>query len=127
MANWTKEGFIGQMFKTIARFIAPPGMPSPVLWGDETVVRDRFGANVSALRLTRVIYRFDYPFPPAEVVEFFRTNYGPTTRAFASISEPERDALRSDLVALWTSHNRAGGPSRTLVDAEYLEVVGVRA
>ena len=47
MANWTKDGFIGQMFKTIARFIAPPGMPSPVLWGDETVVRERFGANVS--------------------------------------------------------------------------------
>ena len=84
MANWTKEGFIGQMFKTIARFIAPPGMPSPVLWGDETVVRERFGAGVSDLRLTRVIYRFDYPFAPADVVEFFRKNYGPTTRAFAS-------------------------------------------
>src|SRR5262245_61215464 len=45
MANWTKEGFIGQMFKTIARFIAPPGMPSPVLWGDEAVVRERFGST----------------------------------------------------------------------------------
>jgi SAM-dependent methyltransferase len=127
MANWTKEGFIGQMFKTIARFIAPPGMPSPVLWGDETVVRERFGASVSDLRLTRVIYRFDYPFAPADVVEFFRRNYGPTTRAFATLGEAEREALRSDLVALWTSHNTAGSPSRTAVDAEYLEVVGVRA
>ena len=127
MANWTKEGFIGQMFKTIARFIAPPGMPSPVLWGDDTVVRERFGASVSDLRLKRVIYRFDYPFSPADVVEFFRRNYGPTTRAFASLGEAEREALRSDLVALWTSHNTAGSPSRTTVDAEYLEVVGVRA
>ncbi len=72
MANWTKEGFIGKMFKTIARFIAPPGMPSPVLWGDEDVVRERFGAGLSELRLTRVHYRFDYPFAPAGVVDFFR-------------------------------------------------------
>lgn len=127
MANWTKEGFIGQMFKTIARFIAPPGMPSPVLWGDEEVVRERFGATLSDLRLTRVIYRFDYPFGPAEVVEFFRTNYGPTTRAFANLGESEREALRADLVSLWTANNKAATPSRTLVDAEYLEVVGVRA
>jgi SAM-dependent methyltransferase len=127
MANWTKEGFIGQMFKTIARFIAPPGMPSPVLWGDETVVRERFGASVADLRLTRVMYRFDYPFSPADVVEFFRRNYGPTTRAFATLGEAEREALRSDLVALWTAHNSAGSASRTTVDAEYLEVVGVRA
>ena len=91
MANWTKEGFIGQMFKTLARFIAPPGMPSPVLWGDEAVVRERFGATLSDLRLTRVTYQFDYPFGPADVVEFFRTNYGPTTRAFASLAGSERD------------------------------------
>ena len=127
MANWTKEGFIGQMFKTLARFIAPPGMPSPVLWGDEAVVRERFGATLSDLRLTRVIYQFDYPFGPADVVEFFRSNYGPTTRAFAVLGESEREALRADLVGLWTSHNKAAGPSRTQVDAEYLEVVGVRA
>jgi hypothetical protein len=85
MGNWTKEGFIGQMFKAIARFIAPPGMSSPVPWGDENTVRERFGTGVSDLRLTRVIYRFDYPFSPADVVEFFRQNYGPTTRAFAAL------------------------------------------
>jgi SAM-dependent methyltransferase len=127
MGNWTREGFIGQMFKAIARFIAPPGMPSPVLWGDESVVRERFGAGVSDLRLRRVMYRFDYPFGPAEVVEFFRQNYGPTTRAFATLGEAEQAALRADLVDLWTSHNRAGEPARTVVDSEYLEVVGVRA
>ena len=126
MANWTKEGFIGQMFKTFARFIAPPGMPSPVLWGDESVVRERLGAGVSDLRLTRVSYRFDYPFPPADVVEFFRENYGPTTRAFAALGDVDRAALRADLVALWASHNRASEPARTIVDAEYLEVVGRR-
>jgi SAM-dependent methyltransferase len=127
MGNWTKEGFIGQMFKTFARFIAPPGMPAPVLWGDETVVRERFGTGLSELRLTRVTYRFDYPFAPVDVVEFFRQNYGPTTRAFAALGEADQAALRADLVNLWASHNRASEPRRTTVDAEYLEVVGVRA
>jgi SAM-dependent methyltransferase len=127
MGNWTGDGFIGGMFKTFGRFIAPPGMPAPVLWGDESVVRERFGAGVSDLRTTRVCYRFDYPFPPAEVVEFFRRNYGPATRAFAHLEETDRAALRADLVDLWASHNQARVPGRTIVDAEYLEVVAVRA
>jgi SAM-dependent methyltransferase len=127
MGNWTREGFIGQMFKTFARFIAPPGMPAPVLWGDEGVVRERLGDGVSDLRLNRVHYRFDYPFAPAEVVEFFRQNYGPTTRAFATLDENNRAALRADLVDLWSSHNQTRQPARTIVDAEYLEVVAIRA
>ena len=127
MGNWTREGFIGQMFKTFARFIAPPGMPAPVLWGDEDVVRERFGAGVSDLRLTRVNYRFDYPFAPADVVEFFRKYYGPTTRAFSALGEADRAALRAELANLWASHNKASDPARTIVDAEYLEVVGIRA
>jgi len=127
MANWTGEGFIGRMFKTFARFIAPPGMPAPVLWGDETVVGERFGAGLSDLRLTRVIYRFDYPFAPAGVVEFFQQYYGPTTRAFAALGDADRAALRADLVELWAAHNQSSEAARTIVDAEYLEVVGVRA
>ncbi len=127
MGNWTREGFIGKMFKTFARFIAPPGMPAPGLWGDESVVCERFGVGVSDLRLTRVSYRFDYPFTPAEVVEFFRAYYGPTKRAFTTLGEADREALREDLVHLWASHNQASEPARTVVDSEYLEVVGVRA
>ncbi len=127
MGNWTKGGFIGRMFTTFARFIAPPGMPAPVLWGEEGVVRERFGAGVSDLRLTRVMYRFDYPFAPAEVVEFFRRNYGPTTRAFAMLGDTDQAALRANLVDLWASHNQAGESGRTIVDSEYLEVVGTRA
>ena len=125
MGNWTREGFIGQMFKTFARFIAPPGMPSPVLWGDESTVRERFGDHVSDLRLTRVIYQFDYPFSPAAVVEFFKQNYGPTTRAFAALGAADQASLRKELVELWASHNKASGTTRTIVDAEYLEVVAV--
>jgi ubiquinone/menaquinone biosynthesis C-methylase UbiE len=67
MGNWTNEGYIGQMFKTFAKFSAPSGMSATVLWGDEAVVR-----GVSDLTMTRRQYSFTYPFPPAEVVEFFR-------------------------------------------------------
>jgi SAM-dependent methyltransferase len=126
MGNWTREGFVGQMFKTLARFIAPSGMPAPVLWGDEAVVRERLGSGVSDLTMTRRQYSFTYPFPPAEVVEFFRQYYGPTNRAFASLDECASRTLRYDLEALWSTHNR-GGEELTVVSSEYLEVIAVRA
>jgi hypothetical protein len=56
------------------------------------------------------------------VVEFFAQNYGPTTRAFATLGEAERAALRADLVQLWAEHNQGGARGRTVVDAEYLHV-----
>jgi SAM-dependent methyltransferase len=126
MANWTPQGFIGQMFKTIAKFIAPSGMPSPVLWGDDPTVRERLGHGLSQLTLTRRHYLFSYPFPPWEVVEFFRLYYGPTNRAFASLDVEGQAQLRQELEALWAAHNRAGA-NCTTVFAEYLEVIGIRA
>jgi SAM-dependent methyltransferase len=125
MANWTPAGFIGQMFKIIAKHIAPSGMPSPALWGDEATVRDRFRSGIATLKLTPRLYRFEYPFPPDAVVEFFRVNYGPMTRAFASLDSNGQRSLRSDLVRLWAEHNTAAGDT-TLVAAEYLEVVATR-
>jgi SAM-dependent methyltransferase len=126
MGNWTPEGFIGRMFKTFAKFIAPSGMPAPVLWGDESVVRERLGHGVSALQMTRRQYDFTYPFPPAEVVECFRQYYGPTNRAFLSLNEPDARQLREELEALWSTYNRAGD-ELTVVQAEYLEVIATRA
>jgi len=125
MANWMPSGFIGQMFKTIARHIAPSGMPSPALWGDEATVRDRFRNGIATLKLTPRAYRLEYPFPPDAVVEFFRVNYGPMTRAFASLDASGQKSLRSELVRLWSEHNTASGDT-TLVAAEYLEVVATR-
>jgi hypothetical protein len=126
MGNWTREGFVGQMFKTFAKFIAPSDMPAPVLWGDEAVVRQRLGFGVSHLRMTRRLYDFTYPFPPAEVVEFFRQYYGPTNRAFGSLNESDGRQLREELEELWSAHNRAGD-ELTVVQAEYLEVMATRA
>lgn len=125
MANWTPGGFIGQMFKTIARHIAPSGMPSPALWGDEATVRERFSDGIATLKLTPRLYRLEYPFPPDAVVEFFRVNYGPMTRAFASLDASGQKVLRSELIRLWAEHNTAPG-NTTLIAAGYLEVVATR-
>ena len=125
MANWTPAGFIGQMFKTISKHIAPSGMPAPVLWGDEATVRDRLSEGIADLRLARHLYRFDYPFPPDAVVEFYRTHYGPMSRAFASLDANGQEKLRSELVGLWSAHNKAADGT-TKVDAEYLEVIATR-
>ncbi len=126
MANWTPGGFVGQMFKTIASHIAPPGMPSPVLWGDEATVRERLRAGISDLQCTRRMYRFEYPFPPPQVVEFFRQNYRPMTRAFASLAVEGQRVLRNELVHLWSARNNVVSAG-TCVDAEYLEVIATRA
>ncbi len=125
MANWTGSGFVGQMFKIIAKHIAPSGMPSPVLWGDEPTVRERLGNGVASLECSRHLYEFSYPFSPADVVEFFRAYYGPMTRAFASIGEGAQEQLRGELTDLWGRHNRATDGT-TRVDAEYLQVIAVR-
>lgn len=126
MANWTAQGFVGQMFKVIAGFIAPSGMPSPLLWGDEAVVRERLGGGVSTLNMTRRFYTLNYPFPPSEVVDFFRLYYGPINRAFASLGLEDQKKLHKELESLWSAQNLAGA-GLTVTKAEYLEVVATRA
>lgn len=126
MGNWTPEGFIGEMFKTISGHVPPPPiMVPPVKWGDEDTVRERLGARVSKLEMTRRLYPFEYPFPPADVVEFFRTYYGPLERAFAGLDDGGQAALRRDLEELWTRHNQGTGGA-TYCEGEYLEVVAIR-
>jgi len=125
MANWTPRGFIGRLFKTIAKFIAPSGMPEPVLWGDEATVRERFGADVSNLELTRRNFVLNFPFPPTEVVRFFRLYHGPVNRAFASLNREGRTSLQAEMEELWSTYNLARG-GFTKVDAEWLEVIAVR-
>ena len=125
MANWTPSGFVGKMFKTIAKYIAPSGMPSPALWGDEDTVRERFREGIADLKLTRRLYPFRYPFGPGAVVEFFRINYGPMGRAFESLDPQGQQELRSELVNLWSEHNDTVCEATTL-NAEYLEVIATR-
>ncbi len=126
MANWTPEGFVGKMFAAVSKFADPPGMPVPFLWGDEAAVRERLGAGVSSLQLTRRDTGLNLPLPPAEVVRFFRACRGPINRAFASLQRAGRRSLQAELEALWSRHNLARD-GFTKVDAEWLEVVAVRA
>ncbi|MGH9906530.1 MAG: class I SAM-dependent methyltransferase [Pyrinomonadaceae bacterium] len=127
MANWTPEGFIDQMFKATGKHVPPPpSMPSPIKWGDEETVRERLKDWIAELQLTRRTCTFKYPFTPAEVVEFFRTYYGPTQRAFEALDADGQTALRSDLERLWSEHNQATD-NTTNVEGEYLEVVATKS
>jgi SAM-dependent methyltransferase len=127
MGNWAPEGHVGQMFKTIGKHVPPPAIfPSPILWGKEDVVRERFANGLSDLQLTKRMYPFRYPFGPAKVVDFFIETYGPTVRANAALEGDAREAMRSELIDLWTRSNQATDGS-TYVLAEILEVIGTKA
>jgi len=127
MANWTPAGFIGQMFKTMSGHVTPPaGMPSPLMWGVEENVRQRFNLGISKLEARPQMLKFAFPFSPAEVVEHFRLYYGPTQKAFDTLDESKQAALRKDLEELWSANNRATDGT-TEVDSEYLEVIATRA
>lgn len=126
MANWTPAGFIGQLFKITSKYVPPPPMPSPLLWGDEVIVRERLRDGFTNLQFTRRDLIMAFPMTPPTAVEFFRTWYGPTQRAFAALDETGQAALRRDLEGLWTQHNRATDGT-TRISAEYLEVRATRA
>jgi SAM-dependent methyltransferase len=126
MGNWTPEGLPGQMFKTVAKHVPPPPVPPPVQWGVEEVVRQRFSEGTSDIQFTRQFCPFQFPFGPADVVKFFRTYFGPTQRAFAALDAAGQEALRSDLEAIWSDHNRATDGT-TEARGEYLEVVATKA
>lgn len=126
MANWTSHGFIGEMLRTTVTHLPPPvGVPSPLQWGEEAVVRERLGA-LAEIRFTRRMMTFEYPFSAAAVVDHFRTWYGPTKRAFDALGTEAAEALRRDLARLWSENNRASDGT-TRVESEYLEVVAIRA
>lgn len=128
LANWTPEGFIGQMFRIFKKHLPPPpaGVPSPMEWGTEGVVQERLRPGFKDVRLTRRMAIMRFSFPPAETVEFFRKYYGPTLRAFESLPTASQQALRRDLVELQTRHNQATVPGTTQVAAEYLDVAATR-
>jgi SAM-dependent methyltransferase len=123
LANWTPTGFIGKMFEVFARHLPPPpGLPSPLLWGDEAMVETRFNGSAQELQLTPRIARFRFPFDPADTVDFFRRYYGPTQRAFSNLTASGQASLLKDLVELQTRHNVSPRPQETETPSEYLEI-----
>lgn len=125
MANWTPEGFIGQLFKVVGKHMPPPaGLASPLLWGNEDHVRQLFGADALQARITRRMFNFRYA-SPTHWVHVFRDYYGPLNRAFAALAPNAADALEQDLLALIDCFNTAG-PDSMVAPAEYLEIVLTR-
>ena len=122
LANWTPESFIGQLFKTIGRYVPPAaGIKSPSLWGTESRLAELFGHDANAIRTARREFVFRYR-SPAHWIEVFRTYYGPTNRMFAALDAAHQASFTRDLMELMASGNRSG--DRTLVlPSEYLEVV----
>ena len=122
LANWTPESFIGQLFKTIGKYIPPaPGVKSPGLWGTTARIEELFGKTAREIRTTSREFAFRYR-SPAHWIEVFRTYYGPMNKTFGALDAEKQAAFTQDLLALMESRNRSG--DRTLVlPSEYLEVV----
>jgi ubiquinone/menaquinone biosynthesis C-methylase UbiE len=125
MANWTPEGFIGQLFKLIGSYIpSPAGLKSPALWGSEPYLGELFGGRAADIRTMRRAFNFRYR-SAAHWIDVFRAYYGPTHKAFAALDAAGQDALAKDITALLARCNTAGSAS-LVVPAEYLEVVITR-
>ncbi len=122
LANWTPEGFLGELFRAIAGFVPPPpGLQSPMAWGTEMRLVKLFGTRAADIRCERRYFMFRYR-SAEHFIEIFRNYYGPTHKVFAALDAQGQDALHDRLVALLTRFNRAGTKS-LVVPGEYLEVV----
>jgi SAM-dependent methyltransferase len=122
LANWTPEGFIGQVFKTLGKYLPPPaGARSPALWGTEARLKEMFGASSSAIRAERRHFVFRYR-SPEHFLDIFKSYYGPMLKAFAALDEANQQRLHQDLMMLIGSMNRADDGTMVL-PSEYLEVV----
>lgn len=122
LANWTPEGFIGQLFKTLGKYLPPPaGAKSPALWGTEARIKEMFGASHASVKAERRHFNFRYR-SPEHFLEIFKSYYGPTLKAFAALDAANQQGLTNDIFALIARMNRAEDGTM-VVPSEYLEVV----
>jgi SAM-dependent methyltransferase len=125
LANWTPEGFIGQLFKIIGSYIpTPAGLKSPALWGTEPYIVSLFGPKAADIRCVRRTFNFRYR-SSAHWIQVFKDFYGPALKAFAALDEAKQKALASDITTLLERLNVAG-PGSLIVPSEYLEVIVVK-
>lgn len=125
LANWTPDGFIGQLFKVVGKYMPPPaGLASPLMWGNADHVRQLFGADAAQARIEKKVFNFRYA-SASHFVHVFRDYYGPLNRAFAALPPAAGSALEQDLLAMIDRFNTAGADS-LVAPAEYLEIVMIR-
>ena len=126
LANWTPHGFIGQVQQIVGKHApTPPGMASPLLWGDEMTARERLSWGLASLQARRVMAPLHYPFSIAETIRFQRTYLGPARMTYEAMAQAQREALEKDLTALYSRHNLARDGT-VLVESEYLEITARR-
>ena len=122
LANWTPEGFIGQVFKTLGKYLPPPaGTKSPALWGTSARLTEMFDAEARSIRAESRLFKFRYR-SPAHFLDVFKTYYGPVLKAFAALEPAKQEELHDDLHALIVRMNRSGDGTM-VVPSEYLEIV----
>lgn len=126
LANWTPDGFIGQVFKTLGKYLPPPpaGAKSPALWGTRVALDEMFGREASSIKAEPRFFNFRYK-SAEHFLEVFKTYYGPVLKAFAALDAAAQRDLHNDLYALIVRTNRSGD-STMVVPSEYLEVVITR-
>jgi ubiquinone/menaquinone biosynthesis C-methylase UbiE len=122
LANWTPDGFVGQMFKIIGKYNPPPaGAKSPALWGTSGRLAEMFGDAANSIETEPRHFNFRYR-SAAHCLEVFKTYYGPMLKAFAALDQSGQNALREDLGALIARMNTATDGTM-VVPSAYLEVV----
>ncbi len=122
LSSWTPEGFIGQLFRVIAKYVPPvPGVSSPLLWGSEAHLSSLFEGRARLVSAVRKTFTFRY-LSATHFIDVFRRYYGPTYKAFNALDASGQAALAADMKAMIDQHNRTGQPALA-VPSEYLEVV----
>jgi ubiquinone/menaquinone biosynthesis C-methylase UbiE len=122
LANWTPDGFIGQVFKTIGKHVPPPaGAKSPALWGTRARLAELFERHGASVASDEREFVFRYR-SPQHFLEIFRTYYGPMLKAFGALDASGQAALERDMLDLIARFNRSADATMA-VPSEYLEVV----
>jgi ubiquinone/menaquinone biosynthesis C-methylase UbiE len=125
LANWTPDGFIGELFKTIGKHVPPPaGLASPSLWGKRARIAELFEAQASSITAEERTFVFRYR-SPEHWLDLFKNYYGPVLKAFAALQPSGQSSLEDDLISLIARRNRARDGSM-VVPSEYLEIVITR-
>jgi ubiquinone/menaquinone biosynthesis C-methylase UbiE len=118
----TPDGFIGNLFKVIAKHAPPPaGLRSAIQWGTEARLRELFIGKIADLTAEKRFYTFRDR-SPAHFIEYWRSFYGPTLKAFETVGESGREALEADMLELIGRFN-AAQDGTMVVPSEYLETV----
>ena len=130
MGNWIPGDptLVAQILKISSAYTPTPpeGFVSPMTWGLESNVRERFvaaGVASEDIAVARDNFLFEFAGPPADFLDVFRRHYGPTMNAFEAAEKNGRaGALLAELEALFASHNRSGQSDRTAIGATFLKV-----